>query len=153
GQPEAELTGSLIERGFGDELAKHLLIEPECARLIRRNRSPDLAAKLLQAFVVELAELLDADLGPADLGETGAAKTAENIANAPDREAHDQEAHDDGHHGFAEPIGGGFADTSKHRWRLNVGIAPTGVSPPAKRYHHKDANASSQLWGKMCPNR
>src|SRR5262245_3267384 len=80
---------SLVERRFGNDRAEQLLVETERARLIGRDRPADLAADLLQALVVDLAELLGADLGMADLGQAGAAEATENVADAPDREADD----------------------------------------------------------------
>ena len=75
---------------------------------------PSLAAELLQAVGVELAELFDRDLGAADLDRRIEPEAAENIADAPDREADDQAAHDDGHDAPAEPGRGGFVDTAEH---------------------------------------
>ena len=84
---EPHLLRLLVERGLGDQLAEQLAVETERARLIRRDRTAELAAELLQAVVVDLAELLDRDFGAADLGDRGAAEAAENVADAPDREA------------------------------------------------------------------
>ena len=42
------------------------------------------------------------------------AKAAENVADAPNAEADGDEAKDDAHDGAADPIGGGFVNTSKH---------------------------------------
>ena len=92
GQAEPHLPRTLIEPGLGDHFAKHLPVETERLRLFRRQRAADLAAELLQALVVGLAELLDRDFGAADLGERRAAEAAENIVDAPDREARGQAA-------------------------------------------------------------
>ena len=86
----------------------------ERARLVRRDRAAELAAELLQALVVDLAELVDGDLGAADLGDGRAAEAAEDVADAPDREADGDQAEHDAHDGLAEPIAGGLAYTSKH---------------------------------------
>jgi hypothetical protein len=115
GESESQLSGALVECGFRDQLSQQLLVEAERPRLIGRDGTPDLSAELLQTLVVDLAELLGADLRPADLGETRSAETPEDIADAPDREAHDQKAHDNAHDGLAEPIRRGFTDTSKHQ--------------------------------------
>ena len=60
GDAEPQLARPLVERGLGDELAEHLPVEAERARLVGRDRPAELAAELLQPVVVELAELLDA---------------------------------------------------------------------------------------------
>src|SRR5205823_4794709 len=113
-QRETERTGALIEHDLGDELPDDKTVEPNRSRLFRRDRPAELAGILLQSFVVEIAELLDRDLGAADLRNRGAAEAAENIADPPDREADDQEADHPGHDRFAEPVGRGFPQTSKH---------------------------------------
>ena len=84
------------------------------SRLIRRDRTADLAADPLQLVGVILPELLDRDFRTADLGHRIGAEAAENIADAPDREADDQAAHDDAHDGLADPGRGGFVNTAKH---------------------------------------
>ena len=66
--PEPQRPDALVEGEFGDHLADDLPVEPERARLLERDRPADLTADLLQPLVVDLAELLDADLGTADLG-------------------------------------------------------------------------------------
>ena len=63
-----------------------------------------LAAKLLQAVGIDLAELLGRNLGPAHLGEGRLAKPLEDVGNAPNSETDDQNAHHDGHNRLAEPI-------------------------------------------------
>ena len=65
--------------------ASDLPVEPERPRLIRQDRTAEVAAELLQPVLIELAELLDADFGAADLGHGRLAETAENVADAPDR--------------------------------------------------------------------
>jgi len=65
---------------------------------------PELAAELLQAIVVDLAELLCGNLGAADLGESRLPESLEDVGDAPDAEADDQHAHHHGHYDLAEPI-------------------------------------------------
>ena len=108
------VAGLLVEHDFGDELADHLAVDAERARLLHGELAAELAAELLQPIVVDLAELLDRDLGVADLGDGRTAEAAENVADAPDREAEHQKADDGGHDDLAEPVGRGFAETSKH---------------------------------------
>jgi hypothetical protein len=86
------LPGALVERGVRDQLAEHLAVEAEGARLIHRDGSPDLTAELLQPIVVNRAELLDTDLGIPHFGERGAAEAAENVTDAPDGEAEREQA-------------------------------------------------------------
>ena len=107
----------LVDDGLGDHLGEQLPIEAERAGLIGQDRAAELAAELLQAVLVELAELLDADFGAADLGDRGLAEAAEDVADAPDAEADGDQAEDDAHDDAAEPIGGGFVNTSKHETR------------------------------------
>ncbi len=101
-------------RRFADELSHQLLVEAHGLRLIERDRAAELTAELLQPLAIELAELLDRDLGAADPRQVRTAKTAKNVADAPDREADRDQAEHDAHHDSAEPIGGGGANTSKH---------------------------------------
>src|SRR4029077_12136466 len=115
GDIQAHLPRALVERGFGDELPRELLVKLERARLIRRDRAAELAAQLLQAIVVDLAELVDGDLGRADLGDGRAAEPAENVADAPDGETDGDQAEHDGHDSPPQPIGGSLANTAKHR--------------------------------------
>ena len=91
-----------------------LAVEAERARLVQGDRAAELAAELLQPVIVDLAELLDRDLGAPDLGDRRAAEAAENVADPPDREAEDKEADHGDHDDLAEPVGRGFAETSKH---------------------------------------
>jgi hypothetical protein len=107
----------LVERGLGHQLAEHLAVDAGRARLVGRDRAANLAAELLQALGVILAELFDRDLGVADLERRIEPEAAENIADAPDREADDQAAHDDAHHGLADPGRSGFVDTAEHGLR------------------------------------
>ena len=104
----------LVERGFGDHLAEQLPVEAQRPGLVGQDRPVQLAAELLQPVLVELAELLDADFGAADLGDGRRAEAAENVADAPDAEADGDQAEDHAHDGAADPIGGGFVNTSKH---------------------------------------
>ena len=82
---------------------------PNAARLVGRDRPPDLAAKLLELVGIADAELVNRDLGAADLGDREYAEAAENIADAPDAEADDQEPDHRSHDGLADPIGRGFS--------------------------------------------
>ena len=104
GLSEAELPGFLIERRLGDGLLQHLAVEAEGARLLLRQGTAELATDLLQAIIVDLAELVQRNLGVADLGERRLAKAPEDVGDAPDAETDDQYAHDHGHDGLAEPI-------------------------------------------------
>ena len=94
----------LVERGFRDGLLQHLAIEPEGAGLLRRQRTAELAAELLQLVGVDLAELLGRNLGAADLGQRRLAESLEDVGDAPDCETDDQNAHHDGHDDLAEPV-------------------------------------------------
>lgn len=105
GLAEPEPARVLVERCFGDRLLQHLAIDPDRARLIRRQRPAELAADLLQTVVIGLAELLGGDFGAADLGERRPAEAAEYVGNTPDSEADDQDAHHDRHDGLANPVG------------------------------------------------
>src|SRR5262249_17372992 len=111
---EAELARALIERCRRDHLAKRSLLQTEGARLVRRDRTAQLAPELLQLLIVAHAELLNRDLCSTDLGNRGNPETAENIADAPDPEADNQKPDHRSHDDLAEPIGGGFSQTSKH---------------------------------------
>ena len=111
---EAHLPRALVEAGLGDHFAKHLPVETDGFGLFRRERMADLAADPLHALVIGLAKLLDRNFGATNLGERRAAVAAENVVDAPDRKAQGQDSHDDAHHGAAEPIRGGFTNTSKH---------------------------------------
>ena len=89
-----------------------------CSGVTGRSYLP---AQLLYAIVVDVAELLDGNFCAADRGDGRAAKAAENVVDAPNREAKRQQPHDHTHDRAAVqgPIGGGFANTSKHfilRW-------------------------------------
>ena len=119
GVADAEMQGLglLVERGFGHQLAEHLPVYAERARLVGRDRTVKLPSDLLQAFGVKLAELFDRYLGVADFDRRIDAEAAKNIADAPDREADNQSAHDDGHDAPAEPSRGGFVDTAEHGLR------------------------------------
>ena len=57
----------LVECGFSDGLLQYLPVKPERARLLRRQRTAETAAELLQLVRVDLAELLRRNLGAADL--------------------------------------------------------------------------------------
>ena len=58
GLSEAELAGLLIQRCLGDGLLQHLSVEAEGARLLLGQWTAELAADLLQAIIVDLAELV-----------------------------------------------------------------------------------------------
>ena len=111
---EPQRARPLVEHGFGDHLAEQLAVEPQRLGLVGQDRAIQLAAELLQPVLVELAEGIDADLGAADLGDRGCAEAFEDVADAPDAEADGDQAEDDAHDGAADPIGGGFMNTSKH---------------------------------------
>src|SRR6185295_1456084 len=106
-----------------------LLLEAQRARLLGRDRPANLAAKLLQAVVVELAELLDRDLGRSDLGDRRAPKTPENVADAPQDENTRDQGENDPHQDAADPVGGSLSQSAKHFGpkSLIVGIRPTHV--------------------------
>ena len=93
-----------VEGGFGDGLLQHLAIEPKGTGLLRRQRTAELAAELLEPIRVDLAELVRRNLGAADLGQRRLAKSPEDVGNAPDSETDDQDAHHDGHDNLAEPV-------------------------------------------------
>jgi hypothetical protein len=76
----------------------------ECARLVRREWAAELAADLLEAVGVDLAELVQRNLGVADLGHRGLPEAPEDVGDAPNAEADDQYAHHDGHDGLADPV-------------------------------------------------
>ena len=109
GNAEAELAGALVEGGLRDHLAEDLLLDAEGTGLVGRDRTAELLADALQAFVVLLAELVDRDLGAADLGHGKDAEAAENVADAPDAEADDEEQHHGRHDDAAEPVGRGLS--------------------------------------------
>ena len=111
---EPQCSRPLVEHGFGDHLAEQLAVEAQRPGLVGRDRAAQLAAELLQPVLVELAECVDADFGAADLGDRRCAEALEDVADAPDAEADGDQAKDDAHDGAADPIGGGFVNTSKH---------------------------------------
>ncbi len=100
---EMQLLGLLIDCGLRDQLAKQLAIETAGTCFIGRDRPTDLTPQLLEAFIVELTELLDRNFGTADGCNRIETKSAENVADAPDRKTDDEKAHDTGHETFAEP--------------------------------------------------
>ena len=104
GLSEPEPPRLLVEGGFRDGLLQHLAVDAEGAGLIRRQRTAELAADLLQLVGVELAELIGRDFGMADRGQRRLAKSPENVGDAPDAEADDQYAHHHGHNRLAEPV-------------------------------------------------
>ena len=80
----------------------------------------ELAPDQLQTILVGLPELLDRNFNAADFGESRLAEAVENIVDTPDRETAGEQRHDHAHCGAAEPIFGGFADTSKHEFNVCV---------------------------------
>ena len=114
GNAEPHLLGPLIEAGLGDHFAEHLAVEAERLRLFRRQRMADLGLDLLHPILIGLAELGGRDFGRADFGQRRLAEAVENVVDAPDRETAGEKRHDHAHDGAAEPVFGGFANTSKH---------------------------------------
>ncbi len=104
GLTEPEPARVFIEGGFRNRLLQHLAIKAERARLFRRQRAAELAPDLLEAVGVDLAELVQRNLGVADLGHRGLPKALEDVGNTPNAEADDQHAHHDGHNGLADPV-------------------------------------------------
>ncbi len=104
GLAEPEPARLFVEGGFGDGLLQHLAVEPEGTRLLGRQRTAELAADLLQAVGVDLAELVQRNLGAADLGHRGLPEALEDVSDAPNAETDDQHAHHHGHNGLAEPV-------------------------------------------------
>ncbi len=104
GLAEPHAAGLLVQRSFRQRLLQHLAINPEGTGLLRTQRTAELAAKLLQLFGVNLAELLGRNLGAANLGQRRLAKSLENVGDAPDPETDDQNAHHHGHDRLAEPV-------------------------------------------------
>ena len=104
GLPKPEPPRILVKRRLRDGLLQHLAVEAERAGLFHRQRAAELTSDLLQAIGVELAELIERNLGVADLGQGRLAESPENVGDAPDAEADDQYAHHHGHNGLAEPV-------------------------------------------------
>jgi hypothetical protein len=140
---EPQRPGALVEGGLGDELADDQAIEAACTRLFHADRLASLTAELLQPVIVDLAELLDADLGIPDLGEGRAAEAAENVADPPDREAEGQEADHGKHDALAEPAGRGFAQTSKHE-RTVLYRKPKRPANRLRRPYHRERHRAPQ---------
>ena len=114
GDAQPQRLRALVQDDLGDEFADDGAVVAARACLLHAERLTEATTELLQPIIVDLAELLDGDLGAADLGEGGAAKAAKNVADSPDREADHEEADHGGHDDLAEPVGRGFAQTSKH---------------------------------------
>ena len=136
GNAEPHLLGALIEAGLGDHLAEHLPVEAERAGLFRRQRMAELAADLLQPVLIGLPELVDAGFRSSRSWQASSwpkplkMSLMPQTAKLPASKRHDH-AHDDA----AEPIFGGFTDTSKHV--SNAELMP--VRPrPAKAAHYKE---------------
>ena len=104
----------LIEAGIGNQFAQHLAVETYGFRFVRRQRPLDPIAGLMHPVVEGLAEYLDRNFDVADLGQRRATEVSEDVVDPPQREHRGQQTHDHAHDDAAEPIGGGFADTSKH---------------------------------------
>ena len=102
-QSEPHLARVLIERGLSKQTPQQLPVEAEHAGLILRDRPADLARELLEVVVVELAELLDPDLGAADLGDRRTPEAAEDVADTPNREGKRNGAQDHRRDGAADP--------------------------------------------------
>src|SRR5205085_1321223 len=94
----------LVECCLGNGLLQQLTVNAEGAGLIRRQGAAELASDLLQLVRVELAKLVDGDLGMSDRGQCRLSETLENVGNPPDAETDDQDTHHDGHYGLAEPV-------------------------------------------------
>ena len=105
--------------GFGDHLPQ-MPVEAERARLVRRDRPADLAAELLQPVVVDLAELLDAKSRCCRSWPRSSGRSRGKCRRCPRPRSLRIQAHHHAHDDAAEPIGGGFTDTSKHRQRTGV---------------------------------
>ena len=82
----------LVHCGFGDDLIEQLPIEAKRPGLVGQDRAVQLAADLLQAVLVELAEGVEADFGAADLGDCVGAEALEDVADAPDAETDSDQA-------------------------------------------------------------
>ncbi len=104
GLAEPEPARLLVEGGFGDGLLQHLAVEAKGTRLVRCQRTAELAADLLQAVCIDLAELVQRNLGAAHLGHRGLPEALEDVGDAPNAETDDQHAHHDGHNGLADPV-------------------------------------------------
>src|SRR5262249_3479292 len=108
-----------VDCRLGHELADDLLLESEVMRLRRRDGMAQLAADLLEAIVVGLAELLDRNLGVADFRKARPPVAAENVADAPNSEGEHEGSDHAAHDALAERGGGGFAQTAEHDdWSL-----------------------------------
>ena len=68
-QAEPKPRHPLVDDIFGDHLLQDLPVEPDRTRLIRQNRPSQVAAELLQAVLIGLPELLNADFAAPDLGD------------------------------------------------------------------------------------
>ena len=125
GDAQPQRLRALVQDDLGDEFADDGAVIAARACLLHAEWLAEAATELLQPIIVDLAELLDGDLGAADLGEGGAAKAAKNVADSPDREADHEETDHGGHDDLAEPVGRGFAQTSKHAGYRVVSEAQT----------------------------
>src|ERR1700691_2705746 len=111
---EPHLLGDLVDPGPRDHLAEHLAVETKGIGLFRRDGMAELLAELPQSVLVSLTELVGRNFRVADLGQIRMAEAAEDVVDAPQGETAGEKRQDDAHDGAAEPIGGGFPDTSKH---------------------------------------
>ena len=114
GDAEPDLAGPLIHCRLRNHFTENLPVEPECRRFLRRNRLAEIVAHLIEPIAIDLLEFGDADLGIANLGKRRAAEARENVVDAPKAEHACQQKHHCGHNDAAEPVFGGFSDTSKH---------------------------------------
>ena len=103
GDAEAKRPHALVEQHLAEDLLRELPVDAKLARLLERDRAPELTAERLQLVRIKRAELLDGDLGLPDLGERRAAKAAEDVADPPDCEADHQHRDHGPHDGFADP--------------------------------------------------
>ena len=102
---EPEQARLFIQRGLSEGLFQQLPVKAEGPRLLRGQRTAELAAKLLQLVGVKLAELVYRNLGVTDGRQRRLTIAPEDIGNAPVTKTDNQRAHGQGHDRFAEPIG------------------------------------------------
>jgi len=93
-----------VLHAFGPDHLRLMSVDAEGTRLLRRQRAAELTADLLQTVGIDLAELVQRNLGAADFGHRGLPEPAEDVGDAPHAETDDQHAHHDGHDGLAEPV-------------------------------------------------
>ncbi len=94
-----------IEGGFRDGLLQHLAVEAEGARLVRGQRTAELAAELLQLLGVESGGTRSVEISVRPMVATrGLAEALEDVGDAPNAETDNQNAHHHGHNSLAEPV-------------------------------------------------